>query len=348
MDPLSLTTGILTLIGACVAASRTLAKIRRFKKAHSIIEAIENEISELQLMLVHMSDHLDSTNSKASALSNADKPALRLCASIINQTRDKIQEVHSLIQHQLLKEDKSKSTKVSKRAFTRHFGKLIKFQTELQELRQRIADVGSVIGAEDTSRIEATLDNIRMRDLAMLNQRLIGIEQSLKDLGNPPPGSFGHPAPAGLPQTSGNASSSIAVSMARLKSTTSSIKCTCCHQEASTYFQTFLGILFLGYAATLVPRQNSKKCPYHGRTKIRVVYFFPPWLLQYVVWLQLQSRPISCTLSCIPVIPHDHIALDLIRYGKVEGIKSLLLSGQLSIKAQMPNGANLLHVSSSI
>ena len=336
MDPLSLTTGIVTLLGACTAASKTFAKIRRLKDAPALIQALKSETGELQLMLRDTNDRLESIESRRSAPSRVDEAVLRLCVLIINRTKDKILEVDSLIQYQLLKEDEDKGTRVYKRAFLQNYNKLIKFQAELQELRHRVGDVSKILGVQDISRIEGALNNVQS-SLAVIFQRQNRTEQQVERLANSQSNASSSSSETSQEENlliSGNTPSGIDAS------TIPSITCTCVRQEVSTHLRTFLGIWFLGYT------ENKQSCLYHCQAELRVVFFFPLWFLRYVIWLQVQSGPILCTLSWIQVIPRDHVVLDMIKYGDIDGIKNLFISGQVSIRAQMPNGANLLYVSS--
>ena len=347
MEPSSLMKGVSTLLEACITASRGFAKIKRLRDAPSLIQALKNEISDLQLMLMDISDHLES---RISVLSGVNETVFRLCTFTTDQIRDEILKLDSLIQSQLLEGDNNKGMRVNKRAFARNHNKLLKSQAELQEFRQRVGDIGRILGARDLSRIEITVNDVQS-NLAMPFQGQNRIEEQLELLASPPPSVS--PSSFGLSQRRellvlSNASSGIAISVSRLRPATSSSKCTCFRQRASTYFQTFLGTLFLGYTATPTLRQYKQTCLYHQQTELRVAYFFPSWFLEYVLWLQVQfgmGSFIQCGLSCIQIIPRDHIVLDMIQYGNVEGIKKLFLSGQVSIKAQMPNGASLLHVS---
>ena len=350
MDPFSLTTGIIALLGACATISRTFAKIRRLHQAPELIQAVNNEISDLQLILEDMSDHLERVRSRSWELPNADEAVFRLCNSILGRTKDKILEIDTLIQYRLLKEDNGRGIEVNKLAFIRYRDKLIEFQGELRESRQRVADVGRILEVRLISRLEIILDDIRSQDLSMLVQgqeklgrkldRLVDRRRTKSNL------SRDLNQERGI-RVSGNDSSSVRVSLSRLKPAVTSMKCTCARQASSTYLRAFLGTVFLGYTATPTMPQSKQLCPCRHQAEIRVAYYFPLWFLRYAFWLQVQfgmTGPSQWSLSFIPVIPQDHVALDMVRFGDIEGIKQLLRSDQLSIKAQLPNGASLLHV----
>ena len=352
MEVLSLQDSVLALLEACSKASRTFAKTRPLRDASGLLQAVKNETSDLQLMLMDIDDRLERIESSRVELSRVNRAIFRLSTSIIDRTKDRILEVDSLIQDHLSAEKNNTGEGANRRVFRQGYSKLARFQTELQELRQRVGDICKALGAQNMSRIEVTLNDSRSSDSAMLFQRQDKMQKQLRHLVNPQSiVSSSSKLAQGKPQASGNTSSNIEISVSRLSpAVSSSIQCTCSRQGASTYLQTLLGALFLGYATTPILRTNKQKCLYHRRqTEVRIAYFFPSWFIEYVIWLQIQfsmNGPLQCTLSCIQIIPRDHVVLDMIQYGDVEGIKSLLVSGTISIKAQMQNGASLLHVSS--
>ena len=349
MDPFSLTTGILTLISACATVANTFGKIKRLSEAPEVIQAINNEISDLQLFLVDMKVHMERVQSKSSTLPNVDEAVLRLCASILGRTRDKILEVDSLIQYRLLKGDDETGTRVHRGAFVRYRDKIIRFQAELRESRQRVADVARILEIRQISRLEGVLDDIRSQDLSILVQGQERIERQLNRLisrrravSKVPHDFFQERA-----RTSSIEFSSIRMSVSRFRPAEETTRCTCFRQENYVHIQSFLGTLFLGYeaASKLIPTRQS--CPHRHQIGVHVAYYFPLWFLKYAIWLQVQFGMTGLnqlSLSFIQILPPEHIALDMIKFGDIDGIKQLLKSGQLSIKAQLPNGANLLHV----
>ena len=56
MDPLTLTTGIVTLVQACASLSKTVAKIVRLKDAAGLVQAVNNEISDLHLVSMQVQE----------------------------------------------------------------------------------------------------------------------------------------------------------------------------------------------------------------------------------------------------------------------------------------------------
>ena len=351
MDPFSLATGIFTLLGACVTASKTFAKIRRLQQAPGLLQAINNEISDLQLILLNMNDHLRTTRSRESVLPNIDQAMFRLCNSIIDQTKDKILEVDSLIQYRVLIDDHEVGSRVSRFAFVRYHSELVKLQAELRECRQKIADVGGMLGIRDISRIEVILSDIQSHDLSTLARSQARMERILQLLLNAyadVPGSSHDLRPSERPHDSGESElSAIRVTVSPLLTSDSPRKCTCFHQETSMRMRTFLGTLFLGYTTLPAVSQDKSTCLYDHTAGLRVAYFFPLWFIKYAIYIEAQFRKgctIQCALSFIQIIPQDHVALEKIQHDDVEALKVLLTPGRVSIQAQLGNGASLLHV----
>ena len=349
MDPLSLTTGILALISACNTVATTFNKIRRLNEAPGIIQAMNNEISDLQLLLVDMRIYMERVQSRASTLPKVDEAVFRLCASTLGLIRDKVLEVDSLITSRLIKEDQEAGTRVHRGAFVRHRDKIIKFQAELREYRHRVADIARILEVRQLSRLEDVLDDIRLQDLSILIQGQKRMERQLSRLTNRQAISDASLVDLGERVVApSNECSSVCISLSRLRPAKRHIRCTCFRQGDPSHLQAFLGTLFLGYGVAPTLSSNRQSCSHHYQTEIRVAYYFPVWFLKFVLWLQMQFRMAGLSRSSLPsvqVLPPEHVALDLIKFGDIDGIKRLLSSGQLSIKAQLPNGANLLHVS---
>ena len=349
MDPLSLTTGILAVISACATVASTFGKIKRLDEAPEVIQAMNNEISELQLLLADMKVHMERAQSRSSGIPKVDEAIFRLCESTLGRTKEKILEVDSFIQYRLLKADKEAAIRVHRVAFMRHRDKVISFQAELRECRYKVTDVARILEIHQTSRLELVLDDIRSQDLSVLVQGQARIERQLTRLVSRRMAVSN--APCAILQersgTSANEYSSIRMSLSGLRPGCGHMRCTCFRQGNSRHTQNFLGTLFRGYG--VAPKLFSKRqsCPHPHETEIRVAYYFPLWFLEFIFWLQVQFGMIGLSQSSLPtvqILPPEHIALDMIKFGEIGGIKQLLQSGQLSIRAQLPNGANLLHV----
>ena len=83
MDPFSLTTGITTTLGACTAAESTFAKLRRLKNVPVLIQALNNEVSDHDLIMLDASECLEPMKRKAGQSDRVDKALIDLCLSTL-------------------------------------------------------------------------------------------------------------------------------------------------------------------------------------------------------------------------------------------------------------------------
>ena len=103
MDPLSITTAILALLGACTTASKALAKIKNLKDAPELIQAINNEMSDLRLILLDAMDFFEHARDSRSARFDITESTFNMCSAIFSHAREKILEVDTILQYQVLK-----------------------------------------------------------------------------------------------------------------------------------------------------------------------------------------------------------------------------------------------------
>lgn len=350
MDPLTLTTGILALLRASASLSSTLLKLRRLKDAPGLVQALNNEISDLRLILIHINDYHESIRTEGLCLPNNDNPISDLCSSTLDQTRDKVQEVENLLRDKLLKSPEGSDLKVNRLAFMRERDHLIQLQADLRIGRQKIANLFGQLGIKNISNIEVLLNDIRSNDLSTLLQSQIRIEDALdrieeRQLLPLSPGR--RPIQPTLPPGPDNTdASSIEVSISPLISHISRSKCTCHQRSASIKLHNLLGSLFVGYVAT--PANYFRRgCPHQRRIELQLIYIFPTWFIKYA--LSLKARfdmhgTITCSLSVNQIISSDHIVWVLIKLGDLAGIKRLLNAGQISIRAQNARNQSLVTV----
>ncbi|KAL8887444.1 MAG: hypothetical protein Q9215_004979 [Flavoplaca cf. flavocitrina] len=132
MDPLSVTTGVLTLIAACNALASTIAKLNRLRHAPKELEALETEICALQTCiedinaLVHT--HSDNPSGILGKLSLGEH---------INDARHKIEQIQQFLDTSVL--DLASSSKIRKSYW-------LNWQLEFGRLRQELRDLRSRLG----------------------------------------------------------------------------------------------------------------------------------------------------------------------------------------------------------
>ncbi len=132
MDPLTITTGVLTLIGACNALASTIQKLHHLREAPKELESLEKEISALHSCADGIS-HLVQAHgpSRKRAIGQI---SIGVC---VGDARQKIEQIQHVLDRSLL--DLSSSNKIRKSAWLR-------WQSEFNRLRQELRDVRSEIG----------------------------------------------------------------------------------------------------------------------------------------------------------------------------------------------------------
>ena len=341
MDPFSLTTGILTLLGACTSASATISKLRRLKDAPGLIQALNNEISDLSLVPKDASDYLEgakNTNSSGPAITET---MFDLCSSTLDQAKAKVLNVEAMIHYQVSKPDSDTGLRIDKTAFLRNYTRILQLQSDLRDIRQKITGLLNHLGARTTSKIEVVLNEIRSSDLPELMRGQERIEATLDQMVDLQLSTFnsiqrrsGTPR---LPYSDNSNHSSLEVSVSPL--TGPAIETSCAHrfQSRSVHLTTFLGTLFLGYAESSGESQCQQGCPHHRDSEFRLFYVFPFWFLRYA--LSVHARLITggelrCSLVVSQVIPDNHVIWDLVEVEEIEAIKKLLNAGKIAISAQ--------------
>ena len=80
MDPLSIATAVLALLGASAATLRTFRKIRDLKKAPELIQSLNNEISDLHLTTLNVNDYIARARANRNALPVTRENLLKSCS----------------------------------------------------------------------------------------------------------------------------------------------------------------------------------------------------------------------------------------------------------------------------
>ena len=131
MDPLTIATGVLTMIGACNALASTIKKLHHLREAPGELEALEKEISALHSCADGIS-HLVQVHGQ-NRREGIGQISVGLC---VGNARQKVEQVQQILDRSLL--DLS-SGKIRKSAWLR-------WQSEFDRLRQELRDVRSELG----------------------------------------------------------------------------------------------------------------------------------------------------------------------------------------------------------
>ena len=156
MDPFSVATGIITLLGVSATASQTLKKIRNLREAPELLQAINNEISDLHLAILNVNNYIEKRRAVGADLEGIDAKLFQQCFQVLEQTKEKIYTVDELIRNRILKPNNA----VDRLSFLRERNQLIQLQAELRHARQRSLSLFSYFSTKDASRIEGLLTDV--------------------------------------------------------------------------------------------------------------------------------------------------------------------------------------------
>ncbi|KAF7194525.1 Ankyrin-3 [Pseudocercospora fuligena] len=131
MDPLSISTAIITCMGATAALANTIQKLHRLRKAPKEIACLEDEIVAVNKHVEHVGDLLRAPSHC--------RPAIIKDLSLqpaIEAARTKVEQVKSFLENKLLKDN---SAELKKSAW-------LKWQSEFGRLKQDLRDVRIDLG----------------------------------------------------------------------------------------------------------------------------------------------------------------------------------------------------------
>ena len=355
MDPLSITTGTFALIAACRKAAANISKFRGLRHAPALIHALNNEISDLQLALSNVNDYLQKVNlTEIEDTSNLDKPLSQLCSSVLDQARNKVQEVESLIHYQILKAGGEHAFQVNRVAFLSQQTRLSQLQADLRYARQQIASLFAHLGMRETSKIEVMIKDLQvssnhtraevLKQLSVLTEGQRGIQEVLGHVSKTPPASYSssdifRPERTEVQDTR----EYVQISVGRLPQLTPRQRCNCPRWRTSWQLQSYLGNLFTGYVAKPVTNKHRLECFCNHSAELLLVYVFPLWFLDYAFSFHAhynRANGLTCSLSIAPVLPYDHVIWDLIRDGDLKSIDALLYAGEVSIRSESETALN--------
>ncbi|KAL8846856.1 MAG: hypothetical protein Q9221_008085 [Calogaya cf. arnoldii] len=132
MDPLSITTSVVTLIAACNALASTIRKLHRLRHVPKELEELEKEISALQSCTEGINmlilTHSDNQNGMFGQIS---------LGVYVKDARQQIEQTQQFLDSSVL--DLSSSSRIRKSVW-------LKWQSEFSRLRQELRDVRSQLG----------------------------------------------------------------------------------------------------------------------------------------------------------------------------------------------------------
>ena len=255
MDPFSLTTGIVALLGTCNAARRTFAKLRRLKDASVVIQALNNEVSDLCLIMLDVSEHLESMRTEEITTPEDKVVVVKLFSTSLDHAKSMVHDVKELLEGRIYKTGGKEDLKLDRMKFFREYSNLLQLQEALREARLKIAALFSELGLKKISKVEVLLSNIRSEELPLIIQSQMKIEEKLdriedlqwsmsnsldvssSDARLFPTSTIDGPERLAIPLPSPSAlgSSSLVIPVSRLQTNARLPRCSCrCQTSAST------------------------------------------------------------------------------------------------------------------
>ena len=134
-DPLSVTAGIIAVLGAIESVTKTLARIKSIRNAPNELLALINEVSDLKLILSDVQSYL----ADCTASQQLPREPLQHMSTLANRARDRLLELDELIQYRFTKADSTTDQiKVSRREWARARSTIETFRQSLRDIRLNI------------------------------------------------------------------------------------------------------------------------------------------------------------------------------------------------------------------
>ena len=350
MDPLSLTASIIAVLGASGAITSTLDKTKVIRQAPETIIALNNEISDLRLIVYEtqrlLRENLDRDPKGSESIVFADE-----VAPVLIRGRDKLLELESLIEYTLTAPGKNASgrSKLRKVAWIRQQQKVQSIKDEIRSFRMNLAAIVGLVASKTTSRLELRVSQIQIDNSAhhsRLDSALPAIIESQAEskglldnlfrsfTATPQMSTTKNPAKQSKPTTQVTTTMGLQIHLARQFDSCTDCSCAChsrCAWRSPSYLKDFLGLLFIGYTGLpiLNPRCDAVECIQNSQSSVYFRYLFPPWLLacalEYYIRIS-QSSGVSQCLRVSNVLPQGAAIFLLTRSGDTEGLKKLLSS----------------------
>ena len=151
MDPLSITASILTIVGVGGQAAKAVKRLASLKGAPDLVLALNNEISDLHLVVLAIQDVFQRQQTGGAPLPGNRVVVANVDASVTNSLRyanEKVVELESL--HSQLTTNASRSsgsTTFNKTVWLREQKRVKKMQEDLRNVRLKLAGALSVLNS---------------------------------------------------------------------------------------------------------------------------------------------------------------------------------------------------------
>ncbi|KAJ5961042.1 ankyrin repeat containing protein [Penicillium vulpinum] len=353
MDPLSFTASLLTVATLAASVTSTLSNLRHVGELPGRLQAINNEVADLEVIL-----H-ENPNSLADVLRRAESKLRELETIISLLVRSCVGNGKFLVRAKVWLTEKPK---------------LDALHEELHSLKATLNLILGVIHSQDMMRVQLDLQSISLVSARMTNaqivfrdeinstidksahrvdERLATLERALNEQLsrlqlrlNSDMGAKLHGQAPNLSTVQQNRKSFapsnqgiVRIRAAHYIGKICEADCRCaCHQRVKYHSPSLVGPvvgqLFFGYAG--FPRIRSRcdddRCGRSRARHVSIEYWFPLWFLSRILMiiLSLQRSGPELRLRVVRRIPDAAQCIDFARTGNIEGIKLLFKEGLAS------------------
>ncbi|KAL9116935.1 MAG: hypothetical protein Q9187_006533, partial [Circinaria calcarea] len=164
MDPLSVAVAILTILGSGGSLASVLRQVTS-KDASDALLALNNEVSDLHLIVLEISQLLQEHHESTSAHLRTDRLLTGL-GLMLDRAREKLLELESLLEYKLTSAGPSGEAKLSRRAWLREQKQVQHTREEIRSIRVSLAAMVGIFAAKTTLRIE-----FQVAELCLINDQ---------------------------------------------------------------------------------------------------------------------------------------------------------------------------------
>ncbi|KAL8674119.1 MAG: hypothetical protein Q9168_001456 [Polycauliona sp. 1 TL-2023] len=375
MDPLSISASVVALLGAADGVSRGLRKLLRLRGVPDLILALNNEVSDLQLLL----NEVGILVKEARSLHSLPRILERIQAKLntldvvlrrFSNTGPKwparvlwLKEEPNVqrMRNELgtLKQDLTTALGLSSSSTA------LQVQLELQDLRlatdKRQLSVSQTIVERHSSLQSSVLESHHHNERAFdrLEQRLLALtEQIQQPQVSPASRHEDYPWVSAAKQRHEYVPATPAFSALKMRflprrRCQACCKCAC-HTESRSntpkFLKSIVGMLYIGYfgVPALSPSCDMGGCKGNPQGLLHVDYFFPSWFLGKVISMALGVNQIYGPEFCLRVANVRADLDPIFRHsynGDVDAIRSILVAGKASVlDVNAQSGNSLLHM----
>ena len=135
MDPLSAAASVIAVVGAIAGVSRSVKKIASLRAAPEAVLTLNNEISDLQVVLRAIETTLQ-TNTNAIDFLSSDS-----LHQPLNRAKEKLLELSIILEYQIIKVGDGGELTINSLAWARKYSKIKGIQNDLRLIRLNLATI---------------------------------------------------------------------------------------------------------------------------------------------------------------------------------------------------------------